>query len=829
MKSTLARFSCLLFVTCWLACDPAAGPVPIPGSELGSISIDVAFPNATTAKLSADPLDVMRVAIQVTWDGGQIPPIDMTKTGPVSYNLVVGNLPANTPLNVQATGYDNDNVPLFSGGVAGFEVQPDATSDLVINLLSVVSPTGAGAPPKILTVHKPLLPVYVSSIFPIEIDVQDPDSAELQFQLTANHGQFSPSSGAIRLTNHQATIVSSFTAPATAGIAQLTFKVTDYAGFSSTYQTSISVLDVPPPDEDPGSVNGSVNFAPAILSLDVSMIENRSAVQLFANVTDDQPVTGLTYSWTINNAAAGTTNPISTASNSGVIDVLLTVADSLGAATTVNFDVNTATTGVVDLPLSNQPPILVAAFLSQQNVSYGDVVTASLYASDPEGQTLSAGWTTNWGTILSTTSSIDGPYSIHRAEWTGGVEAASAALSATISDPQGGLVLYTFDIHQVLGRVGIIADAGPDQTHFLGQPFMLDGSASSSEDGQVSTYHWQQLSGPASTIASPDAAQSEVTPTVAGTYVYQLAVTNINNDDTDTVSVTVSDPTAFGFTEADSDQNGVIYFLDVTNRKVRRYSMPLQQWLNSFDTVDTVACMAVAPAGDIVYVGVAGGRIDAFDTSTGARTTFTQNTATVDRMVVAGDYLFFQEIVGSVESRGLFSRANGNRTAYNEVSYRSNGFVFSAVAGKVFQQRDNVSPNDILQTTVNQSNGTLGSLTDSPYHGDYGLGHPLRLFPDESKVIAASGVFFSTTNLTFAGSLGNSYVDLSFMGDQPCIIKATGSNTQVLFLAVDYSIERIEVVTGAPLRLFDWDNDVFVVSTNGVNNIRVTAIPNTND
>jgi len=67
----------------------------------------------------------------------------------------------------------------------------------------------------------------------------------------------------------------------------------------------------------------------------------------------------------------------------------------------------------------------------------------------------------------------------------------------------------------------------------------LDGSASSDPDGAVTGYAWQQTSGPNSaTIATPTAATTAVTGLVAGTYVFNLTVTD-NQGATNTASETV--------------------------------------------------------------------------------------------------------------------------------------------------------------------------------------------------------------------------------------------------------------------------------------------------
>ena len=73
-----------------------------------------------------------------------------------------------------------------------------------------------------------------------------------------------------------------------------------------------------------------------------------------------------------------------------------------------------------------------------------------------------------------------------------------------------------------------VANAGPNQTITLPTSTTgLDGSASSDPVGSITAYSWAKISGPAGgTIASPNAAKTNISALAAGTYVFELTVTN---------------------------------------------------------------------------------------------------------------------------------------------------------------------------------------------------------------------------------------------------------------------------------------------------------------
>jgi len=74
------------------------------------------------------------------------------------------------------------------------------------------------------------------------------------------------------------------------------------------------------------------------------------------------------------------------------------------------------------------------------------------------------------------------------------------------------------------------ADAGPDRDAQPGMPVMLDGSASSDPDGDISKYLWEQTEGMPVTLPDPSAIQPEFTAPDAGTdgavLTFRLTVTD---------------------------------------------------------------------------------------------------------------------------------------------------------------------------------------------------------------------------------------------------------------------------------------------------------------
>ncbi|HEU4472670.1 MAG TPA: PKD domain-containing protein [Flavisolibacter sp.] len=86
-----------------------------------------------------------------------------------------------------------------------------------------------------------------------------------------------------------------------------------------------------------------------------------------------------------------------------------------------------------------------------------------------------------------------------------------------------------------------VAATGPDQTILLpASEATLNGSGSYDPDGTIIAYNWQKLSGPSASIASPTSASTAVSGLTAGSYVFQLTVTdNLGYTASKTVSIQV--------------------------------------------------------------------------------------------------------------------------------------------------------------------------------------------------------------------------------------------------------------------------------------------------
>jgi hypothetical protein len=109
-----------------------------------------------------------------------------------------------------------------------------------------------------------------------------------------------------------------------------------------------------------------------------------------------------------------------------------------------------------------------------------------------------------------------------------------------------------------------IADAGSNQTVKTGTVVRLNATGSSDPDSDTLSYVWTKISGPPVTLSGASTVTPEFTPTVAGTYTFELTVSDGTASDTDSVTVTVGSPLEAAPGKFDSDGDGTISQTELT-------------------------------------------------------------------------------------------------------------------------------------------------------------------------------------------------------------------------------------------------------------------------
>ncbi|HYC27411.1 MAG TPA: PKD domain-containing protein, partial [Chitinophagaceae bacterium] len=206
----------------------------------------------------------------------------------------------------------------------------------------------------------------------------------------------------------------------------------------------------------------------------------------------------------------------------GVYTFRFTAVDQRGlfAADTVIVAVDTTVTFI------NNAPIAFAGNDTTVFLSSPQATLTSVGSVDPDGVIMSYQWTKisgpSPGTIQNSSYPITGISGLMSGEY---------VFQLQVTDNQGA---SSFDeVHVIVDAIlrnnkQPIAKAGRDTTVFYpANNFTLSSKGSYDPDGTISSYKWQQLSGPsASQIINASSASSAVSNLQPGTYIFQLTVTD---------------------------------------------------------------------------------------------------------------------------------------------------------------------------------------------------------------------------------------------------------------------------------------------------------------
>lgn len=186
---------------------------------------------------------------------------------------------------------------------------------------------------------------------------------------------------------------------------------------------------------------------------------------------------------------------------------------------------------VTDTVATNTPPTASAG--SDQIISLPtNSVTFTGSGTDADGTISSYLWTKEVGGTATITSPTSATTTVT------GLSAGEYRFKLTVTDNNGATGSDT--VHVRVNNPPT-ANAGTDQTITLPtNSVSLSGSGTDS-DGTIASYSWTKISGGTYTISNSGIANPVLTNLVAGTYVFQLQVTDNNGaTGTDTVQITVN-------------------------------------------------------------------------------------------------------------------------------------------------------------------------------------------------------------------------------------------------------------------------------------------------
>lgn len=272
------------------------------------------------------------------------------------------------------------------------------------------------------------------------------------------------------------------------------------------------------------------------------------------------------------------------------------------------------------------------------------------------------------------------------------------------------------------------------------------------------------------------------------------------------------DPNGLLYTPDDIElgNNDIIYLLSKTHLSIFRWSVESKSYLETIPLAAAPSHMAYSPITNRLYLTYSTGAIKQIKLNESLDETPFANLPSAARgLATAGEYVFAVDPSGAWVSHYTF-HPDGTQISAVEWNYRSNDFQWSVPHRKMYFFRDDTSPNDLLWEDI-AVDGTIGTKKDSPYHGNAGISHPIRLAPDGSTVLLGSGLFYDPISLEQTGSLANSIEEAAWISGTLYTLRDIGVDIQVQRWSSNYALEDATTTPGETLRFFRVDEGLLAI------------------
>lgn len=277
------------------------------------------------------------------------------------------------------------------------------------------------------------------------------------------------------------------------------------------------------------------------------------------------------------------------------------------------------------------------------------------------------------------------------------------------------------------------------------------------------------------------------------------------------------DPTGLAYTPdamlLDED-DGVLYLLSKLHVSVFRWSLEERRYLESLPLLAVPQFVTLDATDDILYIAYENGKLDKMPVATGVEQHFATLPQNPLGLAMAGHFLFAVDPSGAWVTHYTFAPDGGQVSAV-EWNYYSSEYIWSPANQKMYFFRDDTSPNDIISEDIDAATGEIGDERDSPYHGEVGTLHPIRVSPDGSIVVLGSGQIYNALSLARVNTLPNNILDAAWIGGTLTTLRNGTGVVQLQSWSGTFAPTGTLQLPGAGLRLFAYNGKVVLVRNIG--------------
>ena len=265
--------------------------------------------------------------------------------------------------------------------------------------------------------------------------------------------------------------------------------------------------------------------------------------------------------------------------------------------------------------------------------------------------------------------------------------------------------------------------------------------------------------------------------------------------------------------------DGVIFFLNHRFNQIHRWDVARQISLSNLLGTHTTSTMSVDPDGTTVYLAYELGRIDQFliKARTHTRKFFAATRGLPQSLFAIDSYLFAIDQSDAGYRYSLFRRGTRRVVASADERPAARSIAWASGMERLYLLGHGASSADVHYVDIDTRTGALGQLHDSSHHDEDFVSKPIRVLPDESRVVVGSGSFFDSSDLSYVTSFGFSFHDIAFHDGLYYLalqMGQMGQLTQIKVLDSDfYEVCYVDLLAGGPQALFVFENELVAVTT----------------
>jgi hypothetical protein len=249
---------------------------------------------------------------------------------------------------------------------------------------------------------------------------------------------------------------------------------------------------------------------------------------------------------------------------------------------------------------------------------------------------------------------------------------------------------------------------------------------------------------------------------------------------------------------------------------VREKDIPLQS---------APQALAVDPAGGSLLLGFSTGKIYRLGIADQSLTLLADSLISITSLVPISSKLVLVcngNSWGPSNTYETINLDNGQIVSSKSYWYPLSNFTFNQATGMAYALDSGLSPADLHHMAINASTGSIDSIGDSRYHGDYSFGAPIRLINSGSRIATGSGNMFISSSavaddITYAGNLGHPFIDLVSDDDLGNLYMLNSDNIKKLLVIKQnsfFTTLSIDIVA-EPKQIFNTPNNIIVFVKSG--------------